>query len=104
MLRDDVLEASWRSGGASTAELAAFRAFQRDPALDMVEASAVKEFGRSRKAPRGAIVHFHGDDPEEGPVLRYTVVKPRIRRREKPGSAPRLTHVLEATIPREEVR
>jgi hypothetical protein len=34
----------------------------------------VKDFGKLREAPVDAIVHFHGDDPEEGPILRYTVV------------------------------
>lgn len=69
-----VFEASWRSGGASTAELAAFVAFARDPTLQIVEASAVKEFGKLVEAPLDAIVHFHGDDPKDGPILRYTVV------------------------------
>ncbi|MGE5162705.1 MAG: DUF3182 family protein [Sphingobacteriales bacterium] len=72
--RSGVFEASWRSGGASTAELAAFVALARDPTLQVVEASAVKEFGRLRKAPLGAIVHFQGDDPQDGPILRYTIV------------------------------
>jgi Protein of unknown function (DUF3182) len=69
-----VFEASWRSGGASTAELAAFVAFARDPALQVVDASAVKEFGKRVEAPLDAIVHFHCDDPRDGPILRYTVV------------------------------
>jgi hypothetical protein len=72
--RSGVFEASWRSGGASTAELAAFVAFARDPTLQVVEASAVKEFGKRVEAPLDATVHFHGDDPEDGPILRYTVV------------------------------
>src|SRR5262249_15694814 len=72
--RSGVFEASWRSGGASTAELAAFVVFARDPALQVVETSALKEFGKLREALRDAIVHFHGDDPKDGSILRYTVV------------------------------
>src|SRR5262249_17392497 len=73
-----VFEASWRSGGASTAELAAFVAFARDPTLQVVEASAVKEFGKLARAPRDAIVHFCDDDPKDGPILRYTVAMHRF--------------------------
>lgn len=77
--RSGVFEASWRSGGASTAELAAVTEFERDPTLQMVEASAVKEFGSVREAPRGSVVHFQGDDPEDGPLLRYTLVMRALR-------------------------
>ena len=77
--RSGVLEASWRSGGASTAELAALTEFARDPALQVVEASAVKEFGKAREAPHGSVIHFQGDDPEDGPLLRYTTVIPALR-------------------------
>ena len=72
--RSGVFEASWRSGGASTAELAAFAAFARDPTLQVVEASAVKEFGKPFEVPGDAIVHFQDHDPKDGPILRYTVV------------------------------
>ena len=72
--RSGVLEASWRSGGASTAELTALVASVQSPGLQVVEASAIKEFGRGRDAPRGAIVHFRGDDPEDGPIVRYTLM------------------------------
>ncbi len=71
--RSGVLEASWRSGGASTAELAAIDAFARDVTLHVVEASAIKAFGRGHRIPRGAEVHFRGDDPEDGAILRYTI-------------------------------
>ena len=77
--RSGVLEASWRSGGASTAELAALSAFNQDSALQVVEASSLKRFGRRRKPPPGAVIHFEGDDPEEGPLLRYTVVTRDLR-------------------------
>jgi hypothetical protein len=72
-----VLEPSWRIGGASSAELAAFAAFARDPSLEIVGASHVEEFGTGRRAPADAIVEFQGDDPEWGPLLRYTIVKPQ---------------------------
>ena len=78
--RSGVLEASWRSGGASTAELTALAAFVQSPGLQVVEASAVKEFGKGRNAPRGAIVHFRGDDPEDGPIVRYTMMTRALRR------------------------
>jgi len=69
------LYASWRAGGASSAELAALAAFAQNPALQIVEASAVEEFGRDHEAPADAIIHFAGEDPQLGPLLRYTVVK-----------------------------
>lgn len=72
--RSGVFEASWRSGGASTAELAAMMAFAQDCSLQVVEAASVKHFGKPGKIPPCAVVHFLGDDPEDGPLLRYTVV------------------------------
>lgn len=78
--RSGVFEASWRSGGASTAELTALTAFAQDSALQVVEAASVKQFGEPTKVPPGAIVHFQGDDPEEGPLLRYTVITRALRR------------------------
>lgn len=73
-VRSGVLEASWRSGGASTAEIAALDVFMRDPELQVVEACSVKQFGGKHEPPKRAVVHFHGDDPRDGPILRYTVV------------------------------
>jgi hypothetical protein len=77
--RSGVLEPSWRVGGASSAELAALAAFARDPSLQIVGASHVEEFGKGHRAPADAIVEFQGDDPEAGPLLRYTIVKPQDR-------------------------
>jgi Protein of unknown function (DUF3182) len=77
--RSGVFEASWRSGGASTAEVAALMAFEDDPTLQVVEATSVKQFGQLRKPPPGALVHFQGDDPDEGPLVRYTVVNRALR-------------------------
>ena len=47
-------------------------AFARDPALQFVKASAVKVFGKLKKVPQGAIVHFQDNDPADGPIARYT--------------------------------
>jgi hypothetical protein len=55
-------------------------AFARDPSLQTVRASHVEEYGKGCQAPADAIVEFQGDDPEAGPLLRYTVVKPQTRR------------------------
>jgi hypothetical protein len=78
--RSGVFEASWRSGGASTAELAALTMFTQDSTLHVVEATSVKQFGRRTTIPAGAVIHFHGDDPEDGPLLRYTVITRAMRR------------------------
>jgi Protein of unknown function (DUF3182) len=75
--RSGVLEPSWRIGGASSAEFAALAAFARDPSLEIVRASHVEEYGTDCQAPADAIVDFQGDDPEAGPLLRYTIVKPQ---------------------------
>ena len=77
--RSGVLESSWRSGGASTAELAAMSAFAQDPTLKVVEACSVKQYGRNHEAPPGATVHFRGNDSQDGPIIRYTVVTRALR-------------------------
>jgi len=77
--RSGVLEPSWRVGGASSAELAALAAFASDPSLQIVRASHVEEYGKGCRAPAGAMVDFQGDDPEAGPMLRYTIVTPQNR-------------------------
>src|SRR5262245_9908710 len=56
--RSGVLESSWRSGGASTAEVAALTAFVQDPGLQFVTARAVKQYGGGHEAPPGGTVHF----------------------------------------------
>jgi hypothetical protein len=72
--RSGVFEASWRAGGASAAEMAAISAFAHDPTLQIVEASTAKVFGMAHEAPRGADIHFQGDDPQDGPILRYSLI------------------------------
>ena len=88
-LRSGVLEASWRSGGASTAELAAMKQFAQDPALQVVEACSVKRFGRGQQAPRKAVIQYQGDDPEDGPIIRYTMITRKLGRN---GSGRRTQH------------
>ena len=61
-------------GSASTAELAAMKEFAKDPALQVVEARSVKRFGSGQQAPREAIIQYQGDDPEDGPIIRYTTI------------------------------
>jgi hypothetical protein len=95
--RSGVLEASWRSGGASTAELAALREFARDPTLHVVEACAVKLFGKGHEAPRNAVVHYRGDDPEDGPITRYTMVTRKLKR-DDAGYCTRHAAMLETTL------
>jgi Protein of unknown function (DUF3182) len=81
--RSGVLEPSWRVGGASSAELAALAAFASDSSLQIVRASHVEEYGKACQAPAGAMVDFQGDDPEAGPMLRYTIVTPQNRAHQK---------------------
>jgi hypothetical protein len=89
--RSGVLEASWRSGGASTAELAAMKEFMQDPTLQVVEACAVKQFGVGHEAPRKAVIHYRGDDPEDGPIIRYTMVTQKLRRSDDISRRPAMT-------------
>jgi len=72
--RSGVLEASWRVGGASAAEVAALEAFAADPALAVLHVSTVESYGTDVATPREATVHFRGVDPEAGPLTRYTVI------------------------------
>jgi hypothetical protein len=75
--RSGVFESSWRIGGASPAELLALTKFTQDPSAQVIEAAHVAEFGKHREAPAGAVVHFEGDDPQAGPLIRYTMVTRR---------------------------
>jgi hypothetical protein len=70
--RCGVFESSWRVGGATSAELVAIGAFLQDPSLKIVQTSHVEVFGKHHEAPQDAIVHFQGEDPDAGPLLRYT--------------------------------
>jgi len=72
-----VLEASWRIGGASGAELAAIAKFRDDPGLRVVHASCVEAYGSEHEPPPRATIHFAGTDPTAGPMLRYVHVSPQ---------------------------
>jgi hypothetical protein len=72
--RAGVLEASWRVGGATGAEVAALTAL-RDPSVQVVEVAHVEDYGQNKFVPDGAIVHFQGNDARVGPVLRYTILR-----------------------------
>ncbi|WP_334183952.1 DUF3182 family protein [Novosphingobium sp.] len=74
-MRIGVLEQSWRAGGASGAEIAAFEAFAADPSRTGVEAATVEVHGVVGAAPPGAAVYFSGIDPVVGPMSKYTVVE-----------------------------
>ncbi|HYZ44335.1 MAG TPA: DUF3182 family protein, partial [Xanthobacteraceae bacterium] len=80
--RSGVLEASWRVGGATGAEVVALSAFKQDPSLHIIDVSHIEEYGQNRRAPDGAAVLFNGDDPQDGPMIRYTVVNRMERRPE----------------------
>lgn len=75
-----VFEASWRVGGATPAELAAMQLFATSPFIDIVQASTVEAYGTDAAPPPGAIVHFHGDDERDGPMVRYTLATAALER------------------------
>lgn len=72
--RIGVLEQSWRAGGASGAEIAAFEAFAADPALDQVTCATMEIYGEVDAAPLDATVYFSGIDPVAGPLTKYAVI------------------------------
>jgi len=72
--RSGVFESSWRVGGATGAEVVALSEFTQDPSVDIIETSHVEEFGKGRVPPLGAVSHVRLDDPEVGPIIRYTVI------------------------------
>jgi FtsP/CotA-like multicopper oxidase with cupredoxin domain len=75
-----VFEASWRLGGATPAELAAMHLFAENPAIEVVRASTVEAYGVDAAPPPDAIVHFHGEDEVDGPMVRYTVATAALER------------------------
>jgi hypothetical protein len=40
----------------------------------------VEAYGRDAEPPPGAIVHFHGEDEQDGPMTRYTVATAALER------------------------
>jgi len=73
--RSGLFESSWRVGGATGAEVMALNEFMRDQSVQVVEVSHVEEFGRNRRPPSGAATCIQLDDPQDGPIIRYTVVR-----------------------------
>ncbi|MBC7580834.1 MAG: DUF3182 family protein [Tardiphaga sp.] len=74
--RSGVLEQSWRIGGSSGAEIAAFEAFTREPKLAHVRSSTVEIFGESSPPPVHATVYYRGTDPVAGLVTKYATILP----------------------------
>lgn len=72
-IRSAVLEQSWRPGGASAAEVAALEHFASRDDVGVLRVSTVERYGRC-EAPLGARIHFDGEDPVRGPILKYTLV------------------------------
>lgn len=66
-----VLEQSWRLGGATPAELAAFEAFANDDTLDAVHTECV-EVHALVDPPPDATVHYRAVAPEVGPLTKYS--------------------------------
>ena len=70
--RIGVLEQSWRIGGASGAELAAFEAFAADGDLETVQCSTVERYDIVTP-PVGATIYFQGVDPVVGAMTKYAL-------------------------------
>jgi hypothetical protein len=69
-----VLEQSWRIGGASAAEIEAVAILLHQPSRRVVHALTSEIYGPHATAPPDAIVLFHGNDPHNGPLLKYAQV------------------------------
>jgi len=70
-LRSGVLEQSWRSGGASAAEVGALEAFRADSSLRAIRAISREVYGEAPVLPPNAAVYFSGNDPHVGPLTKY---------------------------------
>ncbi|MBU4612380.1 DUF3182 family protein [Achromobacter sp. GG226] len=81
--RSGVLEQSWRIGGASGAEALALQTLAQHPDVRSVRAATVEVYGTDARPPEGASVHYHGDDDEVGPILKYACLDPS-----GPGDSP----------------
>ncbi|MFV0622441.1 DUF3182 family protein [Sphingomonas sp. ac-8] len=71
--RMGVLEQSWRAGGASPAELLAFRAFRSEPKLRSVRCATVERHALV-DVPADAEAIFHGVDPVVGAMTKYAML------------------------------
>lgn len=74
--RCGVLEQSWRAGGASGAEIAALEAFQRDPVLNVVQASTTEVYGDDAVVPADAVIYFDGVDDHVGRLTKFARLEP----------------------------
>jgi hypothetical protein len=70
--RIGVLEQSWRVGGASGAEIAAFEALRAEPDTQSVRCSTVEVYDIVTP-PVGATLYYQGHDPVVGPMTKYAV-------------------------------
>jgi len=70
--RIGVLEQSWRVGGASGAEIAAFEALRAEPDTESVRCSTVEVYDIVTP-PVGATLYYQGHDPVVGPMTKYAV-------------------------------
>jgi hypothetical protein len=70
--RTGVLEQSWRVGGASGAEIAAFEAFRAEPATATVRCATIERYGLVTP-PAGAVTYYRGVDPVVGAMTKYAV-------------------------------
>lgn len=66
-----ILEQSWRIGGATPAELAAFEAFARNPRARKVHATCVEAHSWPDRLPPGAAVYHRGSGAGDGPLIKY---------------------------------
>jgi hypothetical protein len=73
--RTAVLEQSWRAGGATGAEIAAFELFARDPERQSAHCATFEIYGKVDAAPPGASIYYSGVDPVTGPLTKFAVVK-----------------------------
>jgi hypothetical protein len=71
--RIGVLEQSWRPGGASGAEIAAFEALARDPDRHCVTCATMEVYGEVDAAPPQATLYYGGVDSVAGPMTKYVV-------------------------------
>ncbi|MFX4086436.1 DUF3182 family protein [Sphingobium yanoikuyae] len=71
--RIGVLEQSWRAGGASGAEIAAFEALARDAGRSAVTCMTMEIYGEVDAAPDGSIIYYSGVDPVAGPMTKYAM-------------------------------
>ncbi len=74
--RVGVLEQSWRSGGASSAEIAALEVFQAHEDVQQVRASTIEIFGQEIDPPASATEVFRGEDKDLGLIRKYVTVEP----------------------------